>query len=181
MAKSEEGQDWLKDEFGELIDELQLNDWQKRFMRSRWLDQLAWVESKAGQTQFRYYALRITAIIGGVIVPALVGLNFGNDYDQRVRGAAFVLGLMVAISVAVEEFFHYGERWRHYRSTAEVLKSEGWQLFQLSGRYGKYSSHAAAYREFADQVERILTAEVSKFVTEVAVEKKSTDANTEAS
>ena len=36
--------------------------------------------------------------------------------------------------MAVEGFFHYGDRWRHYRRTVELLKSHGWQLFELAGR-----------------------------------------------
>jgi len=165
----------MKTELGELIEQLQLGELQKRSLRSRWLDQVLWMEAKAGQVQFRYYTLRIMAIVGGVIVPALVGLNFTGPTNEIVRGVTFFLGLAVAISVAVEEFFHYGERWRHYRSTVEVLKSEGWQLFQLSGRYEHQASHEAAYREFADRVEQILSADVSKFITEVVREKSHTD------
>lgn len=172
MTETDSGHDRLKQDLGELIDELELGDHQKRFMRSRWLDQVIWMEGKAGKTQFRYYTLRLVAIIGGVIVPALIGLNFNNDYGPFVRGAAFVLGLLVAISVAVEEFFHYGERWRHYRSTVESLKSEGWQFFQLSGKYQPRTSHSEAYSEFSKQVEQILNAEVVKFIAEVVVEKK---------
>ncbi|HJY82051.1 MAG TPA: DUF4231 domain-containing protein [Candidatus Binatia bacterium] len=132
-------------------------------------------ESITHPVNFEYYRLRLVAIIGGVIVPALVGLNFTSPTDEIVRGVIFFLGLAVAISVAVEELFHYGERWRHYRSMVEVLKSEGWQLFQLSGRYEHQASHEAAYREFADRVEQILSADVSKFITEVVREKSHTD------
>lgn len=172
MADTTSGEDLMKQNMEEMIKLLQLSDTQKRFMRSRWLDQVLWTEAKAVSTQFRYYLLRITAIVGGVIVPALIGLNFSTAYDQYVRAAAFILGLLVAISIAVEEFFHLGERWRHYRSTVEVLKSEGWKFFQLSGRYGDYAVHGDAYREFADQVEQILNSEMTRFVSEVAVDKK---------
>jgi hypothetical protein len=54
----------------------------------------------------------------------------------------------------------------------EVLKSEGWQLFQLSGPYKEYASHPDAYRQFADRVEQIINADVSKFVTEIVREQK---------
>jgi hypothetical protein len=180
MANTNPGQEWMKTELGELIEQLQLGELQKRALRSRWLDQVLWMEAKAGQVQVRYYALRIMAIIGGVIVPALVGLNFTGPTNEIVRGVTFFLGLAVAISIAVEEFFHYGERWRRYRSTVEVLKSEGWQLFQLSGRYERHASHEAAYREFADRVEQIINADVSKFITEVVREKSHTDTDADA-
>jgi hypothetical protein len=172
MANPNPYRDWMKKELGELIEQLQLDELQKRYLRSRWMDQVLWMEAKAGQTQFRYYLLRLLAIIGGVIVPALVGLNLTRPMNEIVRGVTFILSLAVAISVAVEEFFHYGERWRHYRTTVELLKSEGWQLFQLSGRYKQHASHADAYREFAEQIEQIIQTDVSKFITEVVREKK---------
>lgn len=172
MADTNPDQDWVKKDLGELIEQLQLSELQKCSLRSRWLDQVSWMEAKASKMQFRYYGLRITAIIGGVIVPSLVGLSFTGSNNQILRIVTFLLGLAVAISVAVEEFFHYGERWRHYRSTVEVLKSEGWQLFQLSGPYKEYASHPEAYRQFADRVEQIINADVSKFVTEIVREQK---------
>ncbi len=164
--------DRMKKELGELIEQLQLDELQKRYLRSRWMDQVLWMEAKAFQTQFRCYLLRLMAIIGGVIVPALVGLNFTSPLNEVVRGVTFSLSLTVAISVAVEEFFHYAERWRHYRTTVELLKSEGWQLFQLSGPYESRISHADAYRQFAERVEQIIQTDVSKFITEVVREKK---------
>ena len=79
----------------------------------------------------------------------------------------------VAISAAVEEFFHYGERYRHYRNTAELMKIEGWQFFQLSGPYINAQSHSAIYSEFAQRVESIMKKDVEGYVGEVVQEKNS--------
>jgi len=88
-------QDWLKKDFGEVIDTLDsLSDLQKRFLRARWLDQVLWLEGRAGTSQKRYYTLRLTSIIGGVIVPALVSSDIANI-------AVVIVSLIVAISVAV--------------------------------------------------------------------------------
>ncbi len=77
---------WLREELGGLVDELELDDRQKRFMRSRWLDQVVWLEGKAKTSQQRYYALRMVAIVGGLIVPALVSLNVrGSDVRRGDR------------------------------------------------------------------------------------------------
>ena len=65
----------LKAEMSSLIDTLDLSDLQKRFLRSRWLDQVVWMEDKTAEAQKRYYLLRLTSIVGGVIVPALVSLD----------------------------------------------------------------------------------------------------------
>ena len=121
--------DWLKQELGSLIDALGLPDLQKHFLRSRWLDQVAWMEGKANGARKQYNALRLTTIIGGVVIPVLVGLNVTNEpAAAAVRWGTVGLSLLVAISAAVEEFFRYGERWQHYRRTAELLKMEGWHF-----------------------------------------------------
>jgi len=165
--------DWLKQDLGSLIDALELSDLQKHFLRSRWLDQVLWMEGKADTCQFRYYALRLVAIIGGVIIPAMVSLNVrGATASALVSWITFFLSLMVAISLAVEEFLRFGERWRHYRRTVDILKIDGWQFFQLSGPYKSHSSHQAAYPEFAAHVEEILQGGAEVYITQIMRERK---------
>lgn len=131
------------------------------------------MEGKADACQCRYYALRLVAIIGGVIIPALMSLNVrGATVSGEVRRTTFVLSLMVAISLAVEEFLRFGERWRHYRRLVESLKNDGWQFFQLSGPYQSHSSHQEAYPAFAARVEEILQGEVEVYITQVMRERK---------
>jgi hypothetical protein len=155
----------------DVLDELTVL--QKRFLYSRWLDQVTCMEEKAKCAQTYYYALRLVAIVGGVFVPALVGLEIGGGPGSIwIFRFTFLLSLMVAVSVAVEEFFHYGERWRHYRRIVEMLKSEGWQFFQLAGGYHNHGDHGKAYTAFAAKVEEILRHDVEMFVTQVVREKK---------
>lgn len=173
MSSKDSYYDWLKKEMGELIDSLDLPDMSRQFLRSRWLDQVLWMEKKAASAQKRYYFLRLTAIVGGVTIPALVSLNMSDGpFSAYIRWTTFFLSLLVAISVAVEGFFNYGERWRHYRRTVEGLKREGWQFFQLSGPYMNCQDHAKAYPVFAGRMEDILQHEVEVYVTEVVKEKK---------
>lgn len=173
MTSKDSYYNWLKEEMGKLIDSLDLDDLPKQFLHSRWLDQVLWMEKKAASAQKRYYLLRLTAIVGGVTLPALVGLNIsGEPFSAYLRGMTFCLSLLVAISVAVEGFFNYGERWRHYRRTVEDLKREGWQFFQLSGPYRGCQDHAKAYPVFAGRTENLFQQEVEVYVTEVVKEKK---------
>ena len=165
--------EWLKGELGAVIDQLDLSELQKRCLRSRWLDAVMWVERKAKQAQRLYYASRLVIIIGGLIIPALVSLDLGTDpAADLVRWAAFGLGLLVAVSAAIDGLFRFGERWRHYRLIAERLKIEGWQFFQLSGPYARHPGHAAAHREFAARVEEIIKSDVEQYITEVVREKQ---------
>jgi len=146
---------------------------QKRFLYSRWLDQVTCMDARAKTAQTRYYALRLVAIVGGVFVPALVGLKLGDaPASIWIFRFTFLLSLVVAVSIAVEEFFHYGERWRHYRRIVEMLKSEGWQFIQLAGSYQNHKDHGEAYSAFAARVEDILHQDIEMFFTQVAQEKK---------
>ena len=161
--------DILRDELGGFIDGLALGDMQKRFLRGRWLDQVAWMEGKAAQAQGRYYRLRLATVIGAVMVPALVSLQtLDNDFSSVAQTLSVLVSLVVAVSAAIEQFFDFGGRWQHYRRTVEQLKTEGWSFMQLSGRYADVTTHARAYPDFADRVEHIIQSDVEVFVTELA-------------
>lgn len=136
------------------------------------------MESKANLSRDRHYFLRITTIIGGVILPALVSLNINTNFQPNnsnrniIIWSTFGLSQLVAISAAIEEFFHYGERWRHYRLTVESLKTQGWQFSQLTGPYRIYPSHEQAFNLFASHVEDIIQGDVEIYATQVVQEKK---------
>ncbi|MEH1806646.1 DUF4231 domain-containing protein [Nostoc sp.] len=155
----------------------------KHFLRSRWLDQVLWMEGKANLSRDRHYFLRITTIIGGVILPALVSLNINTNFKPNNRDiimwSTFGLSQIVAISAAIEEFFHYGERWRHYRRTVESLKTQGWQFSQLTGPYRNHPSHEQAFNLFASHVEDIIQRDVEIYATQVVQEKKEERQNQE--
>ncbi len=161
----------LRAEMDRLIASLDLPDLNKEFMRARWLELVVWMDGKAQDSVWWYRRLRLTTIIGGVIVPAMVSLNVGGDMQSLVQMLTFVVSLVVALSAAVEEFFRYGERWRHYRRMTESLKSEGWQFLQLSGSYAN-QSHMQAYPAFATRVEEMSREEVETYVTQVFKDKK---------
>lgn len=164
---------WLAQEFGGLLDDFDLDERQRRFVRARWLDQMAWFDTKARQAQRRYYLLRLVAIVGGLIVPALVSLNVHQDtVASTIAWTTFALSLVVGISVAVDGFFNYGGRWRQYRRTAELLKGHGWQYFELVGVYSGYSSHRAAFPRFAAAVEALIAEDVEAYLSKVMREQQ---------
>ena len=160
----------LKADLDQLIAQLRLSELRRQFLRSRWLDQLVWVEGRATHNRDRYFFWRLITIIGGVLVPALVTLQLNGSATASVTWVTFAVSLLVAISAAVEGFFRYGERYRHYRRTAELLKTEGWQFLQLTGHYRRHIAHATAYPLFASRVEDVLQQDVDAYISTVAAE-----------
>ena len=167
--------EWLKEDYRNIIESLGLSEMQQHFLRSRWLDQVLWMEGRANSAQWYYYRLRLATIIGGILIPAIVSLDLNGITGSIFRYLSIIIGLIVAISAALEQFFNYGERWRHYRRTVETLKMEGWKFFQLSDNYENYKNHPDAYPAFAKLVENVIQRDVEVFITEVVKEKKEKD------
>ncbi|MEM9220020.1 MAG: DUF4231 domain-containing protein [Cyanobacteria bacterium P01_F01_bin.150] len=172
MGKKNSYRKYLQDTLGGLIDKLDISDLRKEFLKNRWLDQLLWLEGRASKEQTMHYRLRLITIVGGVLVPAMVGFNGfqGEDDTKRfstyVAYAAFGISQTVAISAAIEEFFGHGEKYLNYRNTAEGMKIEGWQYFQLAGPYRQFHSHGDAYTHFAQRVEQYIQKDVKGFVAQ---------------
>jgi len=162
-----------QDDFNSIIDSLALQDIQKQFLKSRWLNQVLWMESRANSNQRYYYCLRLITIIGALLIPALVTLSSTiTDYELVLKVITGVISLFVAISAAVEQFFNFGNRWRHYRQTVENLKIEAWRYFQLSDSYRGYSNHSDAYPDFVSIVENAIRHDVDVYVTEIVKDEK---------
>jgi hypothetical protein len=158
----------LASQFAALIPSLGLRPEQRAFLSARWLDQIDWMEGRAVVNRNYYYSLRGFTIVGGVIVPALVRLAAGKDANSSISLIALTLSLLVALSAAVEGFFKFGDRWRHYRRTAEALKSEGWQFIELSGNYRSSPNLQSAYKSFVQRTERLLQQDVDSYIAQVA-------------
>jgi hypothetical protein len=153
-----------------LLEGLELSDGQRLYMRGRCLDQLVWMERAARRSQRRFYALSMATIVGGVVVPGLVGINVVGGARVAILWTTFGISLVVGICAAILGFFRFGERWRHYRRTVEFMKSEVWRFSQLAGDYAAAESHSEAFPLFADRVERAFRDEAEVYVTEVARE-----------
>jgi hypothetical protein len=168
MAKKNPYSAQMRQEFESIIAGLVLQDIQKEYLSKRWLDQVMWFDGKAGYNQRRYYALRLLTIVGGVVVPAIVSLNVRQANVTAVLAwVTFSVSLVVALAAALEGFFRFGERWRTFRRTAEVLKAHGWQFFELAGPYAA-PDHATVFPIFAAQVETLVQQDVQAYIAAMA-------------
>jgi hypothetical protein len=162
-------QAWLRRDLDALVESFHLGLEQEHFLRSRWLENVLWMEAAAQRTRTRYYALRLITVVGAVIVPALVSINAVGGAETAITWLTFAVSLVVAVSAAVEGFFRFGERWRHYRSMVEELKSEGWNLYELSGPYrADGATHKTAFPTFVGRVNDVLRRETQAYIAEIA-------------
>jgi hypothetical protein len=161
----------LERNLAKLIESIDLLDREEQYLRSRWLDQVLWMENAASRARVRYYTLRLVTVLGAVVIPALLSLSLTGSADTAVDWTTFAISLLVAASAAIDGFYHFGTRWRHYRGTVERLKSEGWSFGELSGPYHRpNATHSAVFPEFVSRVEQILGQEVEDYVEGVTGE-----------
>ena len=172
MAEKKSYSQYLKEQFKGLIDSIELDELQKKFIKTRWLEQLVWLENKANKCRDKYYKLRMTTIIGGVIVPALITSTTSINDSAWLGLVVIIISQAVAISAAIEEFFKYGDKHTQYRQTAEKMKSEAWQFFQLSGAYRDFKTHKKAYVDFAQAVENIIQDDLHNYLARIVWEKE---------
>ena len=166
------------DQLERVVDGLNMTKDKKEWMKDRWLDQVLWFDKSAARANLRHGALRIVAIAGGVLVPGLVTIASGSgsslSTQHRAGALAFGVSLLVAIAVGLDSFFHFGERWRHFRRTAELLKTEGWLFIEGGGRY-KAHQHQANFHDrffpfFATKVEELIRRDVEVYLTRIVQE-----------
>jgi hypothetical protein len=166
------------DRLAGFLETIDLTPVQKEMLRERWLGQLAWFSRQARHARRRYLWLRFPVVIGGVAVPALVTLVLSADGGSvawlpflsanDLRLLTFGVSLLVALLAAADELFHYGDRWRHYRRTAELLKSLGWQYLMLNGAFRRQPNHSAAFTAFTERVEDVLNDDVEGYLSGIA-------------
>lgn len=94
------------------------------------------------------------------------------DLGTVDRTITVVLGVVVAATTTVEHFLSSGQRWRHFRGSVELMKSEGWLYLQLAGPYGSYSTLEAAFPDFVVRVETLMRHEVREYVSTIIAEQR---------
>jgi hypothetical protein len=157
-------------ELSNLIDKLNdLNDAERESIKARWLKYVQWWDSRARRAKSWYYLLRTVVVIGGAAIPVLLALGEVNqlaDSASRFTIAAIITSFFVAISAGTESLFSFGDIWREKRDVCELIKSEGFNFFQLSGDYtGK--SRKDAYLLFVSNVEELIRVEIKGYIRAV--------------
>jgi Protein of unknown function (DUF4231) len=152
--------DWLRhswDELTELAHELDLGPREMRVLDLRWLDEARHYETLWRRQRRIHDVLGVVTIIAGLAAPLLVAFD-APDWTLAVAG------FVVAASSALAGFFRYGDRWRHQRRTAMLLKSEGVRFLELRAPYGAHGSHQSAFPYFIERLEGLNEAQSEEYL-----------------
>jgi hypothetical protein len=168
------------DRLAALLEGLEIQPFRKEVLRQRWLDQVGWMGRQARKMRRRYQLVRIPIVLGGVATPGLIAILLAAGGSEEtflpgvstaaVRIVAFFVSLGVAALAAYEEVMRFGDRWRHYRRTTELLKTLGWQYLTLSGQFKRFRTHDDGFTAFTERVEDVLNEDVEGYLSAITAE-----------
>lgn len=160
----------IENNFNEIINKIELEDYKKTILRKRYLDQVILYDKKSKTAEFFYIFFSLFVTIGSIILPALLSiqqLDYSEDdnvddlYRRRVYWTTWGLSLLVSIFNGILQLFSLNKQYISYNTTREKLISEGWQYFQLSGNY-EDTTHEESFTNFCDEIEKIKSTQVDK-------------------
>lgn len=152
-----------------IIDTLELeSETDRGILKSRFLSEVVDYERRKLKTKKYYDIFRFIVTTGSILLPAILSLGqmdpskLPKNFDQITYWTSWTISLMVTASNGFLQLFSVDKNYFEYALTTEQLKTEGWQFFQLSGKYEDDISHKEAYKDFSKSIENIKRKQVEK-------------------
>ena len=133
-----------------------------RYLNERLTGYIGYYDRTAQRMKKRHLQTKGTAAVGAVLIPVVSNLpwqlEFGGVTVDVSSGGASIIGLAVALILALEGVFHFKEQWQNYRGTEQFLLS---QRFRFENRTDEYESLESedAFRLFVKRVEDAILEE----------------------
>lgn len=158
-----------KDQVLDIINSLQLSsETDKHILKSRFLYEVLQYDSRKQHTKKYYNAFRFIVTVGSILLPAILSIGqmdpakLPKNFDRFSYWASWTISLSVTACNGFLQLFSLDKNYFEYSLTSEQLKTEGWQFFQLAGKYDEYPDHITAYRPFCKSIENIKRKQVEK-------------------
>jgi len=158
-----------KDQVLDIINSLQLtSETDKHILKSRFLYEVLNYDLRRNHTKRYYNIFRFAVTVGSILLPALLSIGqmdpakLPKNFDQISYWSTWSISLTVTVCNGFLQLFSLDKNYFEYALTSEQLKTEGWQFFQLSGKYEDYKTHEEAYRPFCKSIENIKRKQVEK-------------------
>jgi hypothetical protein len=155
-----------------------LTNLQKNILRERYIVVLQDFNRRCRFYSILYYVGHFIITVGSLIVPALMSIQYadtGSAFVQKqnfqtiVYWVTWVLSLMVTTSNGIITLFKVDKKYFFLHTTQERLRSEGWQYFELTGRYSgqliQYEltpNHSNQFIFFTHAVEKIKMRQIEE-------------------
>tara|TARA_B100000575_G_C23130938_1_gene656010 strand:+ start:2233 stop:3051 length:819 start_codon:yes stop_codon:yes gene_type:complete len=158
-----------KEQVDNIISTLELSsDTDKHILRSRFLSEVLNYETRRNNTKKYYNVFRFLVTTGSILLPAILSMGqmdpakLPRNFENVSYWCSWSISLMVTACNGFLQLFSLDKNYFEFSITTEQLKTEGWQYFQLSGKYEDYDTHEEAYKSFCKSIENIKRKQVEK-------------------
>lgn len=117
------------------------------YIKERLIPHQVWYNNKYIRKKNWHHVLRVTVIIGGLLV-AWLGTSALAGKDIVIS----VLGLLVSVAGSMESIFQFRENWKVYNSIALNMDHEKTRFQTRSGEYAGLTD-ADAFRLLVEKIE----------------------------
>ena len=158
------------DRVNKIIDSLKLKETptDNDIIKNRFLYEVIQYENKRDNTRKYYNGLRFVMTIGSILLPAILSIGqmdpakLPRNFDSITYWASWSLSLTITACNGFLQLFSLDKNFIAYSLVTEQLKTEGWQYFQLSGKYTNAENHEQAFKQFCKSIEGIKRKQVEQ-------------------
>ena len=157
------------DRVSEIIKNLKLsNESDNDIIKNRFLYEVVMYESKRDKTKKYYNGFRFVVTVGSILLPAILSIGqmdptkLPKNFDNVSYWSSWFISLTVTVCNGFVQLFSLDKNYYTYSIIVEQLKTEGWQYFQLSGKYNDSPDHETAFKFFCKSVENIKKKQIEQ-------------------
>jgi hypothetical protein len=149
----------------------QLDVLEKFLIRTRYVELLISMKRRAFYYSILFRSFRLIVTIGSLLVPALLSVQYDTNTRGQMYWATWILSLAVTTSNGIFTLLKVDKKYYFVHTIMELLISEGWQYFALTGRYGESGNllpagtvhtHHNMFQFFCHYVEKIKMKQVEE-------------------
>ena len=137
-------------------------------IKNRFLYEVMNYEYKRDNVQKYYNGLRFVMTIGSILLPAILSIGqmdptkLPKNFDTITYWTSWSLSLTITACNGFLQLFSLDKNYIAYSLVVEQLKTEGWQYFQLSGKYENAQNHGQAFKQFCKSVEGVKRKQIEQ-------------------
>ena len=137
-------------------------------IKNRFLYEVMNYEYKRDNVQKYYNGLRFVMTIGSILLPAILSIGqmdpakLPKNFDTITYWTSWSLSLTITACNGFLQLFSLDKNYIAYSLVVEQLKTEGWQYFQLSGKYENAQNHGQAFKQFCKSVESVKRKQIEQ-------------------
>lgn len=160
------------------LNEIRIEPVCKTILKERYIRVLHEFQRRCFFLSIIFHTARLIITVGSLIVPALLSIQYTDtssatlsdsaSMPYRIYWTTWVISLLVTTCNGVISIFKVEKKYYYLHTTLELLRSEGWQFLQLSGRYSGFytpktpATHMNQFIFFCHSIERIKMKQVEE-------------------